>query len=107
MSWIDITVIVVPLVLAGIVVLPLIRTILQFRKQSKPHASSQATRPKRSTTDQSPPARRDLPSMQSLTAEESENKTTNEDSVFGQAGRDIVPTSKPTTFLGGDILVRP
>lgn len=97
MSWIDITVIVVPLVLAGIVALLLIRTILQSRKQSTPQASSQASRPKRSTTDQSPPARRDPPSMQSLTAEENENKTTNEDSVFGQAGRDRVSSPQPSS----------
>ena len=33
--------------------------------------------------------------MQSLTAEENENKTTKEDSVFGQAGRDATSSPPP------------
>ncbi len=107
MSWVDITVIVVPLVLAGTVALLLIRTMVRSRQQSKPKASSQVSRPKRSTADQSPPVRRDPPSMHSFTPEVKASQTTDEDSVFGQAGRDRMSSPPSSAAPSSDAISSP
>ena len=107
MSWIDITVIVVPLVLAGTVALLLIRTLVRSRKQSKPKASSQVSRPKCSMADQSPPVRRDPPSMHSFTPEAKASQTTDEDSVFGQAGRDRMSSPPSSAAPSSDAISSP
>ena len=107
MSWVDITVIVVPLVLAGTVALLLIRTMVRSRQQSKPKASSQVSRPKRSTADQSPPVRRDPPSMHSFTPEVKASQTTDEDLVFGQAGRDRMSSPPSSAAPSSDAISSP
>ena len=91
MAWLDTIVMIVPLVLVGVVALLLIRTILQSHKRP----ALQEPKPQQARVDPAVPIRRDPPQMASLT-QEKDKQPTSDHTLFGQAGREVVDTPKPS-----------
>ena len=82
MSWLDTTVMIVPLILVGVVALLLIKTIVQARRRPTPRDA----KPQKGQAESPQPARRDPPQMASLTQDNGE-QSASEGALFGQAAQ--------------------